>query len=91
MPKLKPSKLEEQCRIVRGIIKKNMEFRGVSEEELATAAHFTKRTLQNKIHRPETFTLEELWVVADKLKISGEERAQMLGEEIRFELYKVAN
>ena len=92
MPRLKPSKLEERQRVVRGLISKNMEFKGIATtDELGTKSHILGRTLRNKIRAPETFTLAELWGLTDALDMSGEERAMLLGKEIKFELCKVAN
>lgn len=78
MPKLKPSNIESKSRIIRSIISQYMELYGMDEEHIAARIHFTKRTFQNKRKNPETFTLSELWKLVEILKLSEEEKAQIL-------------
>lgn len=78
MPKLKPSNTELKSRVVRAAISSNMELYGLNEDYVAAKTHTTKRTLQNKRKRPETFTLAELWRISEILKFSPEEKAQIL-------------
>ena len=78
MPKLKVNPLEQKRRVVRAYISKNMDLYGLDEETVAAKVHFTKRTLQNKRKRPETFTLNELWKISNILKFTAEEKAEIL-------------
>lgn len=74
MPKLKISKTEERNRIARSVISKYMELNAVNDEQLSKKLPFTRKTLQNKRKRPETFTVLELRALCDTLKIPEEER-----------------
>lgn len=78
MPKLKPNEQEERNRIVRAAISSNMELYSVPEDEVAIKAGFTKRTLQNKRARPETFTLEELQRIGKALKFTPVQAASIV-------------
>lgn len=78
MPKVKPYTYEEKQRLVRKVISGNMEVQALSEDEIAVKMHITKRTFQNKRRRPETFSLDELWKLSELLKISEEEKVQIL-------------
>ena len=78
MPKLKISKTEERNRIARSVISKYMELNAVNDEQLSGKWQFRRKTLQNKRKRPETFTVFELRVLCDTLKIPEEERGLFL-------------
>lgn len=79
MPRLRPTETELRSRCVRATISRNMELYGLSEDQIASKIHTTKRTVQNKRKRPETFTLEELWTLSDVLKFTDEEKQKMFG------------
>lgn len=79
MPKVKISKTEERNRIARSIISKYMELNAVNDEQLSNRLPFTRRTLQNKRRRPETFTVFELRALCDALKIPEGERGMLIG------------
>ena len=53
MPKLKPSMQEERNRIVRACIAGNKERMAIDDAALAIKVGVTKKTIQNKYHRPE--------------------------------------
>lgn len=78
MPKVKPPQMEEKNRIVRSIIAKHKELEGLKDKDIAKRLPGTIQTFQNKFKRPETFTLWELRLVCDILKIPVEERGLML-------------
>lgn len=79
MPKVKISQTEERNRVARSIISKYMELNNVNNEQLSARLPFTKRTLQNKRRRPETFTVFELRALCDALKVPEEERGMIIG------------
>lgn len=78
MPKLKPSEQEERNRIVRAAISSNMDLYAISEDEVAARAGFTKRTLQNKRAKPETFSLDELQKIGKTLKFTPVQAASII-------------
>lgn len=83
MPKLKPSNQEEANCIVRACISGNMERHRLTDEQLAVKVGVTKKTIQNKRHRPETFTLQELQKMAKALKFTPVQAASIaLGRDL---------
>lgn len=83
MPKLAPSKREERCRQVRGVIKKGMEIKKKTNSDLAKAAGKNPRFMELRNKDPGTFRLDELWAICDTLQIPPEERLQIIGWEGR--------
>ena len=83
MPKLKPTTTETRSRMVRAMIRKNMELQGITTtDELGAKVRMSGRTLRKRLEYPETFTLDELWRVADALRFSNRDRFQMARKEI---------
>lgn len=83
MPKLKPSDQESANCIVRACISGNMERHRLTDEQLAVKVGVTKKTIQNKRHRPETFTLQELQKMAKALKFTPVQAASIaLGRDL---------
>lgn len=78
MPKLKLTEKEEKDRLVVGYIRKNQVVCNLSDAEVASKVHFTKRTFQNKCKRPGTFSLNELREVCKILNFSKEEKSDVL-------------
>lgn len=78
MPKLKESQEQQKDRIVRAYIAKNMVLYGLTDAQIAVELHCTKRTFQNKMKRPETFTLGELRKLCVAIKLSDEEKTMLL-------------
>lgn len=78
MPKLKESEEEQKNRLTRAYIAKNMELYSLNDEQIAIKLRCTKRTFQNKKRRPETFTLQELRKLCVVIKLSNEEKAEIL-------------
>lgn len=68
MPKLKPSPNEESKRVVCACIDSNMALYNVDEDTLAARMRVTKKTVQNRRKKPESFTLEQLQAIAKTLK-----------------------
>lgn len=79
MPRVKISKTEERNRVARSVISKYMELNAMNDEQLSARLPFTRKTLQNKRKRPETFTVLELRALCDALKIPDEERGMLIG------------
>lgn len=86
MPKLKISESEQRKRTAGGIIEKRMRQSGYDVDSLAVRMHFCTQTMRNKLNRPETFTLGELWQLCDILKVNDLERCVLLGGQ-EFESY----
>ena len=83
MPKLKPSDQEESNRVVRACISAGMERQAIDDEKLAVKVGVTKKTIQNKRHRPEPLTLQELQKMAKILKFTPFQAASvLLGREL---------
>lgn len=78
MPKTKPFEQDLKARAARGVIRHALETSKLDEEEVAVRMHIVKRTLQNKIKRPETFRLDELWKLAEVLRLPPEDVAEIL-------------
>lgn len=78
MPRIRESESQLKDNITRASIKRGMELTKKSQYEIAMQIGFTKRTFQNKCKRPETFTLGELRKLCSILKISGEEKEQII-------------
>ncbi len=53
---------------LRGVIKAKQGLFGLNNEELADVAGVTERTMTNRYHRPELFTLEQLQRLCKRLK-----------------------
>ena len=51
-----------------GVIKAKQGYFRLSNEDVATAAGVTERTMSNRFHRPELFTVEQLYRLCKKLK-----------------------
>lgn len=79
MPKLKPSDTELQNCRTRAAIRHNMELYGITEDDLAKRFGKTRETIQNKFKNPETFTFSELRILSRMLKMSDEQKAEMIG------------
>jgi hypothetical protein len=80
MPKLKQSDTEIRNAIRRKHILGNQAKAGLGDEEIATKLHFIKRTFQNKLGQPDTFTMKELTKMFDVLKFSDAEIVEMFRE-----------
>lgn len=78
MPKLRPSDAENARRVVRAQISAGKELNGVESDELAAAAGFTTRTLNNKMEHPETFSLGELQRIAQRLRWTPVQAASVI-------------
>lgn len=61
MPRTKPFELEERRRIIRACVASKRELNGWDAKQVAARCRFSTDTLRNRLDRPETFTLEELW------------------------------
>ena len=79
MPKLRPSEEQQLNAIVRGYILKGEQTAMLSDEQIATKLHFTKRTYQNKKKRPETFTFGEFRKLCKVLKLNETDLKEIFG------------
>ena len=83
MPKLKPSMQEERNRIVRACIAGNKERLAIDDAALAVKVGVTKKTIQNKYHRPETYSLDEMQKIATVLKFTPLLGRELTSKEIK--------
>ena len=68
---------------MRACISAGMERQAIDDEKLAVKVGVTKKTIQNKRHRPETLTLQELQKMAKILKFTPFQAASvLLGREL---------
>lgn len=83
MPKLKPSPLEEQNRIIRANIAGNQERYAISDEFLADHLNMSLTTFRKKKSRPVNFDLIDVHVLAKHLKFTPLQAASIaLGRDI---------
>lgn len=73
MPKLKPTETQELNNVVRGCILKGEQIASLSEEQIATKLHITKRTYQNKKKKPDGFTFGEFRQLCKMLKFGEDD------------------
>lgn len=69
MAKAKLFELEERRRVVRACVASKRELNGWDNKQVAAKCRFSVDTLRNRLDRPETFTLEELWNMGIKVYI----------------------
>ena len=74
MPKVKLGGDPKKDDQVKGTLAKYQEIRGVSDAMMANRLRSTPNTWRNKKKRPETFTLAQLRIAYDYLKVPREER-----------------
>ena len=79
MPRVRPTPLEEKARKTRSVIAKYQALENKTDEEIAIKMRTTTQTYRNKIKRPETFLLGELWAICDYLHISDADQAIIMG------------
>lgn len=83
MPRLKPSPLEEQNRIIRAIIAGNQERYAISDEFLAERLNMSLTTFRKKKSRPINFDLIDVHILAKHLKFTPVQAASIaLGRDI---------
>jgi len=51
-------------------IKSEIERQGITQKELAVATRMGKTTLQNRLNKPESFCNREMFLIANKLRIT---------------------
>lgn len=79
MPKLKPSEQEQQNMNTRAVIAYCQERTGVTDEELAKLLSRSTRTVQRKKVAPETMHLSDLRILVKALKMTNEQKAELIG------------
>ena len=83
MPKIKPTQSEERNRITRACIACNQERYDISNASLANHLGVSLQTLTKRKANPETFTLQELQIVAKYLKFTPIQAASIvLGRDL---------
>lgn len=79
MPRVKIPETEIANRRTRAAITHNMEYYGITEQEMAKALHCTVRTIQNKRNRPESMSLPDIRAWAKLLKFTDEQLIEFVG------------
>jgi len=83
VPKLKLSDFEQKKLIARTTIKKRMEFKQIRNKEIAKRLNRPENTINYRWQHPETFRLEDLWIMVSALGLSDQEILQIVrGKEI---------
>lgn len=82
MPKLAVPKTEMQNRILRGSLKNARELKDMDVPRLSALTGIAKSTLYLRLKHPETFTVRELRLVMEVLKVPEEERSRIGREAI---------
>lgn len=74
MPKVKLGGDPQKDAQVKGTLAKYQAIRGYSDAMMAQKLKSTPNTWRNRMKRPETFTLAQLRIAYDYLKVPREER-----------------
>lgn len=83
MPKLKLSDFEQKKLIARTTIRKRMELKQIRNKEIAKRLNRPENTINYRWQHPETFRLEDLWILVSALGLSDQEILQIVrGKEV---------
>ena len=86
MPKTKLSDFEQKKLIARTTIKKRMELKQIRNKEIAKRLNRPENTINYRWQHPETFRLEDLWIMVSTLGLSDQEILQIVrGKEVLHE------
>lgn len=86
MPKTKLSDFEQKKLIARTTIKKRMELKQIRNKEIAKRLNRPENTINYRWRHPETFRLEDLWIMVSALGLSDQEILQIVrGKEALHE------
>lgn len=78
MPKLKLSDFEHKKLIARTTIRKRMELKQIRNKEIAKRLNRPENTIKYRWQHPETFRLEDLWIMVSALGLSDQEILQIV-------------
>lgn len=78
MPKLKLSDFEKKKLIARTTIRKRMELKQIRNKEIAKRLNRPENTIKYRWQHPETFRLEDLWIMVSALGLSDQEILQIV-------------
>ena len=78
MPKLKLSDFEQKKLVARVTIRKRMELKQVRTKEIAHRLNRPEATVKYRWQHPETFRLEDLWIMVSALGLSDKEILQIV-------------
>lgn len=78
MPKLKLSDFEQKKLIARTTIRKRMELKQIQNKEIAKRLNRPENTIKYRWQHPETFRLEDLWIMVSALGLSDQEILQIV-------------
>ncbi|MBE5991923.1 MAG: hypothetical protein E7247_05950 [Paenibacillaceae bacterium] len=78
MPKLKLSDFEQKKLIARTTIRKRMELKQIRNKEIAKRLNRPENTIKYRWQHPETFRLEDIWIMVSALGLSDQEILQIV-------------
>ena len=81
MPKLKPSDTELKRRMAQGVIDGAMSRQGLDNETLAIKLHVSDRTVRGRRKLPDNFRLDQLWKLADVMKLRDRDILELFGRD----------
>lgn len=83
MPKLKLSDFEQKKLIARTTIRNRMTLKQIQNKEIAKRLNRPENTINYRWQHPETFRLEDLWIMVSALGLSDQEIIQIVrGKEV---------
>lgn len=78
MPRLKLNDFEQKKLIAKTIIRKRMELKQIRNKEIAKRLNRPENTIKYRWQHPETFRLEDLWIMVSALGLSDQEILQIV-------------
>ena len=78
MPKLKLSDFEQKKLIARTTIRNRMTLKQIRTKEIARRLSRPESTVKYRWQHPETFRLEDLWIMVSALGLSDQEILQIV-------------
>lgn len=78
MPKVKLSDFEQKKLIARTTIRNRMTLKQIQNKEIAKRLNRPENTINYRWQHPETFRLEDLWILVSALSLSDKEILQIV-------------
>jgi len=78
MPKVALSDFKQKQLIARVTIRKRMELKQIRSKDIARRLNRPESTINYRWQHPETFRLEDLWILVSALGLSDQEILQII-------------
>jgi hypothetical protein len=78
VPKVNLSDFEQRKLVAKTTIKKRMELKQIRNKEIAKRLNRPENTINYRWQHPETFRLEDLWILVSALRLSDQEIIQIV-------------